>query len=117
MAAPVVHFEIVGKDGEKLQKFYSELFDWEIDTNNPQKYGLVKPASSNSIGGGVGTVEGDSSPYATFYVEVKDTDAVLEQVKKMGGKIILPTTTIPDMVTYALFEDPEGNMIGLVKCR
>lgn len=117
MAAPVVHFEIVGKDGEKLQKFYSELFDWEIDTNNPQKYGLVKPAGPNSIGGGIGAVEGDSPPHAIFYVEVKDTDAVLGQVEKMGGKTILPTTTIPDMVTFALFKDPEGNKIGLVKCR
>ena len=31
MGQPVVHFEVIGKDGEKLQRFYGELFDWEID--------------------------------------------------------------------------------------
>ena len=35
MGQPVVHFEVVGKDGAALQSFYSELFGWEIDANNP----------------------------------------------------------------------------------
>jgi len=28
MSNPVVHFEVVGKDGSKLQKFYGDLFGW-----------------------------------------------------------------------------------------
>ena len=28
MANPVVHFEITGKDGKKLQDFYSSAFGW-----------------------------------------------------------------------------------------
>jgi predicted enzyme related to lactoylglutathione lyase len=39
MGQPVVHFEVVGKDGAKLQQYYSELFGWEIDANNPMNYG------------------------------------------------------------------------------
>lgn len=35
MGKPVVHFEVIGKDGGKLQSYYSELFGWEIDANNP----------------------------------------------------------------------------------
>jgi predicted enzyme related to lactoylglutathione lyase len=26
MGQPVIHFEVIGKDGEKLQAFYSDLF-------------------------------------------------------------------------------------------
>jgi predicted enzyme related to lactoylglutathione lyase len=26
MGQPVVHFEIIGKDGEALQRYYAELF-------------------------------------------------------------------------------------------
>ena len=29
MGQPVVHFEVVGKDGEKLQSYYAELFGWK----------------------------------------------------------------------------------------
>jgi hypothetical protein len=31
-----------GKDGAKLQGYYAELFGWEIDANNPMKYGVVQ---------------------------------------------------------------------------
>jgi len=28
MGNKIVHAEVVGKDGPKLQKFYGDLFDW-----------------------------------------------------------------------------------------
>ena len=43
----VIHFEIVGKDGPALQKFYSDLFGWNLDTNNPGGYGM---SSANQTG-------------------------------------------------------------------
>ena len=41
MGQPVVHFEVIGKDGEKLRSYYSERFDWEINADNEMNYGLV----------------------------------------------------------------------------
>src|SRR5918999_5215799 len=41
MGHPVTHFEVIAKDGEALQRFYSELFRWEIDAANPMGYGVV----------------------------------------------------------------------------
>jgi predicted enzyme related to lactoylglutathione lyase len=35
MAQPVVHFEIIGKNHEKLQGYVGELFGWEFDTGSP----------------------------------------------------------------------------------
>ena len=57
MGQPVVHFEIMGKDGEKLQSYYSQLFGWEIDANNPLNYGVVQrdgnlAPDGTGIGGG-----------------------------------------------------------------
>lgn len=120
-AAPVVHFEIIGKDGKKLQEFYSKLFDWQIDANNPMNYGLVQPAGNGteagkgSIGGGVSASEAGMPGYVTVYVQVSDLAATLKKVESMGGKTIVPPTEIPNMVTFALFSDPEGNTVGLVK--
>jgi predicted enzyme related to lactoylglutathione lyase len=45
MGAPVVHFEIMGGKGAELETFYSELFDWSINSNNPLKYGSSIPAA------------------------------------------------------------------------
>jgi predicted enzyme related to lactoylglutathione lyase len=39
----------------------------------------------------------------------------LKKIESLGGKTVVPTTEIPNMVTFALFKDPEGNMVGLVK--
>lgn len=114
MGAPVVHFEILGKNTTKLQKFFSTVFDWKIDTDNPIGYGLIKPQRDNSIGGGIGSA-GKVKGYATFYIEVDDLDKTLLKIEKNGGQIVVPVTTIPDMVTYAMFADPEGHLIGLVK--
>ena len=41
MGQPVVHFEITGTDGEKLQSYYSDLFGWAIKADNEMKYGIV----------------------------------------------------------------------------
>ena len=115
MGAKVVHFEIIGKDGEGLKNFFGKLFDWEIDSNNPMNYGLVK-GEEGGIGGGIGgvTEEGGSS-YATFYIEVDNVQSYLDKAAELGGKIVVPETVIPNMVTFGMFNDPEGNLIGLVK--
>ena len=65
MGQPVVHFEVVGKDGEKLHRYYSELFGWEIDANNEYHYGMVT-REGNLGRDGVG-VETETSLSAEAY--------------------------------------------------
>ncbi len=113
MPNPVVHFEIVGKDAKKLQGFYSGVFDWKVDANNPISYGMVDTGGQGINGGIAGADDGIAR--ATFYIEVNDTDAYLKKVEGMGGKVLVPTTVVPNMVTFAMFADPEGNLVGLVK--
>ena len=112
MGKPVVHFEVVGKDGKKLQQFYGELFDWKMNTDNPQNYGIVDNGGTG-INGGVGQSP-DGSGHVTWYVQVEDINGCLEQAEALGGKTVLPRTEM-DMVTLALLNDPEGNTIGLVE--
>lgn len=105
---PVVHFEIIGNDGAKLQEYYAKLFNWEVNANNPMNYGLVNAG----IGGGIGAGEGQR---VTVYVAVDDLQATLDQAVALGGKVVQPITEIPGMVTLALFSDIEGNVIGIIK--
>ena len=41
MPNPVVHWEIQAQDPDKVQKFYTDLFGWHVDSNNPMNYGMV----------------------------------------------------------------------------
>jgi predicted enzyme related to lactoylglutathione lyase len=113
MPNPVVHFEVIGKDAAELQKFYGELFEWKIDTNNPMNYGIVDNGGEG-INGGVGATEqGDG--HVMFYVEVPDITAHLEKAERLGGRTIMPREEIPGAVTLGMLADPEGHVVGLVE--
>lgn len=114
MPNPIVHWEIAAKDGKKLQAFYADLFGWRINANNPMNYGLVQPGGKRGIGGGIFQGEqGDKR--ITIYAEVANPDTFLRKAESLGGKTVMPTTAVPNMVTFAIFADPEGNLFGLVK--
>jgi uncharacterized protein len=120
MGQPVVHFEVIGKDGQKLQNYYSQLFGWEIDANNPMSYGMVQRegnvnADGVGIGGGVGVGPEGYPGHVTFYVEVPDVEAALAKAESLGGTRIMGPETIMDQVELGQFTDPEGHVIGVVK--
>jgi uncharacterized protein len=122
MGQPVVHFEVIGKDGEKLRNYYSQLFGWDFgDPVGPTNYAVVPPddnknADGLGIGGGVGTAPEGYDGHVTFYVEVPDVGAALEKAQSLGGTRMMGPDKIPEVnIEIALFTDPEGHVIGLVK--
>jgi predicted enzyme related to lactoylglutathione lyase len=114
MAHPVVHFEVIGKDGPKLQKYYADLFGWQIDANNPMNYGLITD-SGNGVGGGIGGGPEGYEGHVTFYVQVPDIEAALVKAESLGGTRIFGPETIMENVTLGQFTDPEGHVIGLTQ--
>jgi predicted enzyme related to lactoylglutathione lyase len=117
---PVVHFEVVGKDGGKLQTYYSELFGWKIDADNPMNYGMVTREGNVGrdgigIGGGVGQGPPGYDGHVTFYVAVPDVEEALQKAESLGGQRVMGPENIMDMVTLGQFKDPEGNMVGVVQ--
>jgi predicted enzyme related to lactoylglutathione lyase len=115
MPNPVTHFEITGKDGKKLQDYYSRLFGWKVDAGNPMDYGEVEAQEGHGIGGGIAAAGDSPHSGVTVYVEVDNPQTYLDKAASLGGKIIMPVTVIPDTVTFALFADPEGHVVGIVK--
>ena len=121
MGQPVVHFEIIGTDPERLRRFYGELFDWEFDTSGPVadtvseagNYGFVDAAGGVGIPGGVG---GGTSynPHVIFYVGVPDVEAALQQAERLGGKRTMGPKRAPGAeLVVGHFTDIEGHLIGV----
>jgi len=114
MGCPVVHFEINATDRKELKDFYQCLFGWEVKDKNPLGYGLVDTKSDDKgISGGI--FENKNAPGVLMYIEVDDPEQYLDQIEEMGGEVIVPATNIPGMLTFAIFEDPQGNKLGLIK--
>lgn len=120
MGQPVVHFEVIGRDGEKLRSYYSELFGWEIAADNPMNYGIV-PREGNvtpdgvGIGGGVAGGPEGYSGHVTFYVEVPDVEAALAKAETLGGSRVMGPDEVMEGLVIGQFNDPEGHVIGVMR--
>jgi predicted enzyme related to lactoylglutathione lyase len=114
VANKVMHFEVLGTDAKKLQDFYSSLFGWKVDANNPMNYGVVDPGDSG-LGGGIAAGQDGQPGHVTFYVGVPDLQAHLTKAEGLGGKTIMPPMAVPGGPEIAMFADPEGHVIGLLK--
>lgn len=120
MGQPVVHFEIIGKDGDATKAYYAELFGWEINSDNPMNYGLVQregntTADGVGIGGGIGGGPEGYEGHVTFYVEVPDVEAALTKAESLGGSRVMGPETIMGRMVLGQFKDPEGNVIGVIE--
>ena len=115
MASPVVHFEVLGKDAAALQSFYAQALGWQMQDVMNGSYYIADPGAENGIKGGVGATPDGSQGHVTFYVEVEDPAAALEQISRLGGSTVQEPMDVPGGPTIALFADPEGHVVGLVK--
>jgi uncharacterized protein len=121
MGLPVVHFEVIGKDGEKLRGYYAELFDWNIDASNPMNYGVIQREENLTdegigIGGGVGVGPDGYDGHLTFYVQVPDVEAALAKAEELGGTRVMGPDEVPGGgMILGMFNDPEGHMVGLIQ--
>jgi uncharacterized protein len=120
MGQPVVHFEIIGQDADKLRGYYSDLFGWEIDSNNPANYGVVQREGNTDgdgvgIGGGVGQGPEGYTGHVTVYVGVPDVEAALAKAESLGGTRMMGPEEPMEGVEIGLFNDPEGHTVGVVK--
>jgi uncharacterized protein len=126
MGQPVVHFEVVGQDIAKLKSFYSELAGWSYDSpptataEGVPPYAVV-PRDGNTdadgagIGGGIGVGPEGYDGHVTFYIEVPDVGASLDQVERLGGSRVMGPDSPVEGLTIGLFNDPEGHLVGLVE--
>lgn len=107
---PAIHFEFTTADPEALGKFYNDLFGWQAKSA-PGDYILIDTLSGKGINGGI--MKGDNAE--TLYMVVPSLQPALDKIESLGGKTTVPPTTIPDMITFAQFSDPSGNVLGLVQ--
>ena len=111
MSSPLIHFEIAGRDAAGLQRFFGDLFGWQINADNAMNYGMVN--LSGDVAGGIGPAPEGQPGHAMFYVGVDDVEAALQKAESLGGKRIIGPMEVPDGPTIGHFADPEGNVVGL----
>ena len=114
MGQQVVHFEVVGQDADKLRSYYGELFGWQFGQPvGPTDYTVLE--NQEGIGGGIGAAPEGYEGHVTFYVQVPDVGATLEQAESLGGSRMMGPDEVPGLgIVIGLFSDPEGHVIGVM---
>lgn len=115
MGNPVVHWELMSKDPERVAAFYEGIFGWTIRHRPELNYRIVETGAGIGINGGILTPPREE-PWPgnmLFYIAVDDLAAYREKIVAAGGKILVEEQAVPGMGAFSLFADPEGRMMGL----
>lgn len=114
MPNPLCHFELMTDDVARCKAFYGAVFDWKFDDEAMPGYTIVQ--TGQDPGGGV-FARPQEAPHACLnvYFTVGDIDKTLAKAVELGGKVLVPKTPIPGVGHFALFADPEGIVIGIMR--
>lgn len=107
----IVHAELPATDLEQCAEFYGNVFDWQF-VPYADNYEVFMTPDPKGIGGGF-TTEAPAGSGAVFYIYCADIDSTLDRIEQAGGTRFMPRTPIPGMGWIALFNDPQGNVVGL----
>lgn len=116
MGQAVAFFEVTSANAERAQKFYADLFGWQVAADPAMGgYALVDTgAGEGAIGGGIGPAQDPEDTGVKIYMRVDDLDRYLDRAEQLGGRRVLPPADLPgDFGRIAVFADPDGNRVGL----
>jgi uncharacterized protein len=111
----IVWFEIPADDVGRAKSFYGSLFGWKIEKfPGPMEYWHVDTGGADaSPDGGLMKRQNPGQQGITNYISVPSVDQFVAKVQKLGGKICMPKTPVPQMGYFAICQDPENNVFGL----
>jgi predicted enzyme related to lactoylglutathione lyase len=112
--AGVVWFNIPADDVKRAQKFYRSLFGWKIAPFQGMNDFLHIDTGGDdaSPDGGIGQRQGKDHAIVN-YIGVESVDKFTAKIEKLGGKVCMPKTAVPQMGYFAVCQDTENNGFGL----
>jgi predicted enzyme related to lactoylglutathione lyase len=111
-----VWHELVTNDAPLATKFYTSLFGWTVMENPMPTGGTYRMFSQKDlmVAGAMAAPAGVPSNWLV-YVGVDDVDISAKKIGELGGKTMVPPTTVPDMLRFACAMDPQGAAFGVLK--
>ena len=109
----IVHVEIPAVSVDGASKFYQDLFGWKMQHMPEMNYTMWEAGDGDEYGGFPQVSEENPAGQVLVYIASDDIEADLNNVVKLGGKVLHPKTEIPGMGWYGVFQDPTGNVLAV----
>ncbi len=115
-ARPVVHWELLARDPQRLRQFYEALFHWDMEDGGfligvAPGLGGPEPGPAGHI---MAAADGAPSGFGLF-VQVLDIPAALARTEELGGTVAGDPFDVPGGPRICPILDPEGNRVTLVQ--
>jgi len=112
--ANIIWFEIPADNPDRAKEFYSKLFGWKINLFPGMKdyWHIDTGGSDDTPDGGLMARKHPAQPI-TNYVNVPSVTQFMGKAEKLGGKICVPKTAVPQMGYFAICQDTENNTFAI----
>jgi predicted enzyme related to lactoylglutathione lyase len=107
--------ELVCDNPSKALAFYGELFGWStkpMDMGPMGTYHLLE-RGEQQVGGILKKPMAEAPSAWLTYVNVAKVDDSAKQAEKLGAKVVVPPTDIPNVGRFAIITDPQGATVAL----
>ncbi len=114
--ASIVWFEIPADNPDRAKAFYSNLFGWKINPNPFPRggdYWHIDTGGADDTPDGALKGRQQAGEPIVNYVSVDSVAEFSKKIEKLGGKICMSKTAVPQMGYFAVCQDTEGNAFGL----
>ena len=109
MSHPVVNWQILTAQPQRLEQFYGSLFGWTFTHDAAVGYWRVHTGSDEGIQGALWPIPpGQGHALVQLFVRVADVAAQVGQAQALGARVVVPATRLPEGDAMAVLVDPEG---------
>jgi predicted enzyme related to lactoylglutathione lyase len=124
---PVVHFEMPYENSDRLAKFYTQVFGWQMQKFGSDMGDYVTAATTetdeNRMVKAPGAINGGFFPkkpdwpaqYPSVVIAVDNIKEAMKKVADAGGKVLGDPVEIPGVGQYVSFTDTEGNRVSILQ--
>lgn len=104
-------------DRERSAKFYGSVFGWKfLPGKDKDMNGYLHIVNGEQYIGGFPeprNLPPNVMPHWLPYIQCADCAAQTAKAKELGGRIIMPATTVEDQLSYSVVADPQGAVFAL----
>jgi len=109
--------DLMTRDRARAMDFYGRLFGWEFTVGKDKDPAAYQHIMNGGHGvGGMppsGTMPAEVPAHWLAYIQCADCDATATKAKELGGRVLMPPTSIEGQPRYAVISDPQGAAIAL----
>ncbi len=109
--------ELASRNGQDAKTFYASALGWESRRDAMPDFEYTQWSVEDVPFGGMMemTEEWGSMPaHWMLYFAVEDCDEAADKATKLGAKVCVPPTNIPDVGRFSVISDPQGGFFSVI---